>query len=59
MSDEVYESRGAIEVVLDEFVTTLRENPLQTLNSAWFEGVSDWLLALKPENLYGDRKSVV
>ena len=35
MSDEVYESRGAIEVVLDEFVTTLRENPIQTLNAAW------------------------
>lgn len=29
MSDEVYESRGAIEVVLDEFVTTLRENPFR------------------------------
>lgn len=52
MSDEVYESRGAIEVVLDECLTTLREKPLQTLNSAWFEGVFDWLLALKPENAY-------
>ena len=36
MSEEVYESREALEVVLDECLTTLRETPFQTLPTTTF-----------------------